>query len=171
MSKKTINFFVFSALLIIVLLINISSLKPQERYECSGAIFDKFRTEVKTYDEDNNLISSKKYDKFVDEEVEAKGEQRVIDNNAKVTIIYTPWSFISQAVDLFSRSGVLAIYEESMDIYKIFRVERYVHIFFIKDKENKEWGSFDELTGKIYIGLPNKDKKIIAFIGKCKRSL
>jgi hypothetical protein len=170
MLTKKKEFFYFSIFAVaLIILTNQPSKTPQERYECTGVIFNRVLTKVEVYDEDRNLISSKLYEEIEGERTEAKGNPVVLKPNAKLSVIYTPRGFWSGLLRSFS-SGALNVYEESMDITKYFRVDRYSYLFYMKDKDGKEWGNFDTLKNKIYLGLPRKDDRPVAFSGTCRRT-
>lgn len=170
MLTKKRKFFYFAIFAVaFITLTNQPSKSHQERYECTGVVFDKFLTKVEVYDDDRNLISSKLYEEIEGESIESKGDPTVLKSNAKLSVIYTPWGFWSGLLRGFS-SGALNVYEESMDITKYFRVDRYSYLFYMEDKEGKEWGNFDALKNTMYLGLPRKDHRPVAFSGTCKRT-
>ena len=164
---KKLGYFLF----FIIILVALTNHPPginRERYECKGIILDKLLIEEDVIDSETNTISTKIYQRTDTEMIENKSKPQILKEHAELYMIYHPWGFWTSLLKSFT-SGGLRVYETSMDIVKYYRVFGPTSFFFIEDKEGKRWGNFDLLKNTIYLGLPAKDGKYIAFSGTCER--
>jgi hypothetical protein len=141
-----------------------------ERYECTGAILDKFIIQQELYDADGNPTGSKNYVEIEGKLVESDGKSKVLNANGKLHMMYNPFGYWSGLFRGFSFGG-LRVYELSTDTAKYFRVYGAPSLFYLEDKEGKKSGYFDLLKNTAYIALPSKDGDRVAFGGTCKRTL
>lgn len=87
--------YILAFVIVLIAITNQPSLVPQEHYECDGVVFDKVITKQEVYDVDGKLIDSKLYEEQADKQVEAKDDPKVLQSNARMNMIYTPWGFWS----------------------------------------------------------------------------